>query len=59
VRNLRNMRAFFLAFPIRHTLRTELSWSHYRALIRIENKQARLWYMNEAAGQCWLERPSS
>lgn len=36
VRNLRNMRAFFQAFPIRNALRTELSWTHYRCLIRQE-----------------------
>lgn len=35
--NLRNMRSFFVAFPIRDTLRHELSWSHYRLLIRIES----------------------
>lgn len=34
VRNLRNMRAFFQVFPIRNALRTELSWTHYRCLIR-------------------------
>ena len=28
--NLRKMRQFFLAFPIRDTLCLELSWSHYR-----------------------------
>jgi len=31
--NLRNMRSFYLAFPIRDTLRHELSWSHYRLTI--------------------------
>lgn len=56
VRNLRNMRAFFLAFANRHALRTELSWTHYRALIRIENEPARLWYMKEAADQSWSAR---
>lgn len=30
--NLRNMRAFYQAFPICDTLRHELSWSHYRLL---------------------------
>jgi len=34
VRNLRNMRAFYLSFPIRNAVRTELSWTHYRKLIR-------------------------
>jgi hypothetical protein len=28
-RNLNNMRAFYLAFPIWNALRTELSWTHY------------------------------
>lgn len=32
VRNLRNMRRFYLTFPIRHTLCAELSWSHYRRI---------------------------
>lgn len=32
--NLRNMRAFYKAFPIRDTLRHELSWSHYRLIIQ-------------------------
>ena len=34
-RNLRQMRSFYLAFPIRHTLCAELSWSIYRRLTRI------------------------
>ena len=48
VTNLRNMRRFYLAFPIRETLSLELSWSHYNALARLENPQARQWYMEEA-----------
>lgn len=35
VSNLRNMRQFFLAYPKRYTLCSELSWSHYRVLMRI------------------------
>jgi len=34
-RNLRNMRAFYQVFPIWHAVRTELSWTHYRALLRV------------------------
>ena len=41
-RNLRNMRAFYQAFPIWHAVRTELSWMHYQALLRVSNKEARL-----------------
>lgn len=51
VTNLRLMRRFFLIFPIRDALRLELSWTHYRALIRLENEQARQWYMQEAIDQ--------
>lgn len=55
-RNLRAMRQFYLTFPIRHTLRAELSWSHYRLLIRVDNERRRLWYMNEAADAGWSSR---
>lgn len=56
VTNLRNMRRFYLAFPKRETLSLELSWSHYSLLARIENPQARQWYMGEAAQQGWSVR---
>ena len=55
-RNLRNMRAFYQAFPIWHAVRTELSWTHYRALLRVSNKEAREWYANETALQNWSAR---
>ncbi len=32
-------------------LRSALSWTHYRLLLRIEDQQARLWYMNEAVAR--------
>ncbi|TNJ38853.1 DUF1016 domain-containing protein [Chlorobaculum thiosulfatiphilum] len=54
--NLRHMRGFYLAFPIRDTVRRELSWSHYRALLRVSNKEAREWYVHEAASQNWSAR---
>jgi predicted nuclease of restriction endonuclease-like (RecB) superfamily len=54
--NLRHMRGFFLAFPIRDALRRELSWTHYRTLLRVDNDQARQWYMNEAASLSWTTR---
>ena len=55
-RELRKMRQFYLAFPIRDSLRPELSWSHYRRLISVENADARIWYMNEAAASMWSTR---
>jgi predicted nuclease of restriction endonuclease-like (RecB) superfamily len=54
--NLWHMRRFFLAFPILDAVRRELSWTHYRTLLRVENDPARQWYMNEAANQNWSTR---
>ncbi len=56
VTNLRHMRAFFLAFPIRDALRRELSWTHYRTLLKLDSDSARQWYMDEAATQNWSTR---
>lgn len=56
VTNLRHMRGFYLAFPIRDALRPELSWTHYRLLLRVDDATARQWYMGEAAAQNWSTR---
>ena len=39
--NLRNMRQFYLLFPIHDALRHELSWTHYRMLMRLDKTEAR------------------
>ena len=54
--NLRYMRLFYKTFPICDALRHELSWTHYRRLLSIENEDARIWYMNEAANSMWSTR---
>jgi predicted nuclease of restriction endonuclease-like (RecB) superfamily len=54
--NLRYMRLFYKGFPIRDALRHELSWTHYRALLRVDSDAARNWYMQEAAAQGWSAR---
>ena len=56
VTNLRNMRQFYLGFPIRDAVRLELSWTHYRTLLRVENAQARDWYLQETINQSWSAR---
>ena len=56
VRNLRNMRSFYLAFENRQTLSAKLSWSHYILLMRIDNKQARDFYVKEAESENWSVR---
>lgn len=54
--NLRNMRQFYLTFPKCDALRHELSWTHYRLLLRIESEDARNWYMDEAVAENWSSR---
>lgn len=36
VTNLKYMRQFYLTFPNRHAVRDDLSWTHYRMLMRVE-----------------------
>ena len=56
VRNLQTMRQFFNAFPNTHTLCAQLSWSHYRLLIRIEDASRREFYLTECAESNWSVR---
>lgn len=53
---LRNMRQFYCAFPIRSTLWSELSWSHYRLLMRIPDEAARTFYAEECSKASWSVR---
>ncbi len=55
-RNVRNMRAFYLTFPIWHSVRAELTWTHYRLLLKVEKKKARNFYLNEAVDSNWSTR---
>lgn len=55
-RELRRICQFYRCFTIRDSVRPELSWTHYRRLISIENIDARMWYMNEAADNIWSTR---
>lgn len=56
VSNLRNMRQFYLTFPIHDALRSELSWTHYRSLMRVADKEARNFYLEEAIKSGWSSR---
>ena len=58
-RNLRDFRQFFLTFQeteIWHTLCAKLSWSHIRLIMRVENKDAQKYYLQEAAENHWSVR---
>ena len=60
-RNLYYFLQFYKNFPnILHSLNAKsnilLSWSHYRTLLQVLDKEAREWYENEAIGQTWSVR---
>lgn len=54
--NVWNMRQFFKVFPILDALRRELSWTHYRHLMRVEKDNVREFYMKEAINGNWSTR---
>jgi len=56
ISNLKNMRQFYQLFPNRHAVRSDLSWTHYRILMRVGNPQARDWYAQEVIRQNWSSR---
>ena len=54
--NLRNIRHFYRTYPKRDALRHELSWTHYRILMRIDNPHARSFYEVECVLNNWSAR---
>ncbi len=56
VANLKNMRQFYLTFPNSYALRSQLSWTHYRLLMRVEDSVARQFYLDECAKSNWSTR---
>ena len=46
--NLKYMRQFYQVFEKSHALRDQLSWTHYRLLLKVENDRARQFYMQES-----------
>jgi predicted nuclease of restriction endonuclease-like (RecB) superfamily len=55
-RNLRSMRQFYLLFPNWNAVRSNLNWTHYRLLVRVEDEAIRNWYMAEADAESWSTR---
>ena len=54
--NLKYMRQFYQTFENSHALRDELSWTHYRILLKVERENARNFYMQEAINGNWSTR---
>lgn len=58
-RNLRYFRQFYVLFPdfeIWHARVPNLTWTHFRSLLSVDNSDARYWYLNEAASENWNSR---
>jgi len=55
-RNLERMRKFYIMFPITTTVSSQLSWSHYLELIKIEEELKRKFYMQESINSNWSVR---
>lgn len=59
--NLYNFYSFYKAYPeIFHSpsgkFNELLSWTHYRVLLQVNDKEARVWYEKEALEQTWSVR---
>jgi predicted nuclease of restriction endonuclease-like (RecB) superfamily len=50
------MRQFYRFFEKSHSLRDELSWTHYRLLLKVENEQSRQFYIQETIDCNWSTR---
>lgn len=59
LRNLQYMRQFYLYFKdleIVNARVRNLSWTHFRTLLRVDDEDARYWYMREATKEMWSTR---
>ena len=55
-RNLQYMKKFYELFQNMNSLSSQLSWTHYRHLLKVADKNARVWYTKEAAKENWSTR---
>jgi len=55
-RNLWYMRDFYLTFPKVNALRSELTWTHYRLLLKVDKEEARDFYLIEVINNRWSTR---
>ena len=55
-RNLFYMKQFYLTYPIVNALRSQLTWTHYRLLLKVKNPNARLFYEEETVKNGWITR---
>lgn len=56
ISNLWYMRQFYIRFQKLHTVRGELSWSHYRLMLSLDDENCRNFYIKEAIDGNWSVR---
>ena len=54
--NIKYMKQFYLMFPKSHAVRGQLSWTHYRLILSLDDEKARDFYINEAIEGNWSTR---
>lgn len=54
--NLKQMRQFYLLYPKSHALRDQLSWTHWRTLLTVQDETARNYYIQECVAKNWSTR---
>ncbi len=56
VRQLELMRQFYKVFSNANALHSQLNWTQYKLLIRIDSEDKREFYINESIKNCWSAR---
>ena len=56
VTNISRMRQFYLTFQNVDALRQQLSWTHYRLLMKVESEEKRQFYLDECVQNNWSTR---
>lgn len=56
VRQLEFCRQFYNTFPNTNALRSQLNWTQYRMLIRLDDEDKRSYYIEEACNNNWSSR---
>ncbi|NOQ31996.1 MAG: DUF1016 family protein [Helicobacteraceae bacterium] len=56
IRQLELMRQFYIVFPNTNALHSQLNWSQYKLLIRVEESDKREFYIAESTKNSWSSR---
>jgi len=54
--NLKYIRQFYSVFKKSHAVSDQLSWTHYRLLLKVSDETERTFYLNESIAENWSTR---